>query len=271
MMRVGIISYLPHNEKRESRKANINRILDKLLLIIPEGVKIYVVAQGYDEEDYRPEFNYFKFKEGLGPSKARNVLLDEFYKSDDDNMLYIDDGYHAKDLLYEWHTNPDKFKMIDVCGCVNGRFTPFTKKNSALDLDNFYHFDKLIFQTTGECRIIKNFRKIGKPLIWYDENCPLGEDLKLRLQIEARKDIFVYQCSNLIQGSFCMRAKQSVCWDAESDSEYYKMQLESAMKIKEEFHFPKGRLLVRFKQGQNTLLIPNEYKKIKENLSSSTN
>ena len=75
MMRVGIISYLPRNEKREARKHEIDRAFENLKLVLPEDVKIYVVAQCYDESDYKEGINYIKFDTGIGPSRARNKLL----------------------------------------------------------------------------------------------------------------------------------------------------------------------------------------------------
>ena len=260
MIRIGIISYLPRNEKRERRKHEIQRAFDKLKEVIPADAKVYVCSQGYDEEDYQEGINYIKFDEGIGPSRARNELLKAFYESDDDYMLYIDDDnfiydrYNVKGLLHEIHTNPDKFKMVDIFCGIHGRFSPFTKENEALDLDNFYHFKQMPFQTTGELRILKNLRKYGKEEIYYDVNVPLGEDLDLRIRLESRNDIFCYCCNNIIQGSYCMDSKTAVCWDAESDEDYTKQQAECAAAIKGKY---KGvRFVARWKPGQNILRIP---------------
>lgn len=262
MMRIGIISYLPHNEKREGRKREIAKAYEKLMEVVPKDCQVYVVSQCYDEEDYKPGINYIKFDEGIGPSRARNELLKAFYASDDDYMLYIDDDcfiydrYNVKNLLREIHTNPSKFKMVDVFCGIHGRFSPFTKENEQLDLDHFYHFKQMPFQTTGELRILKNLRKYNKEEIYYDETIKTGEDLDLRIRLEGRNDIFCYCCNNVIQGAYCMDAKTTVCWEAKDNDDFNRQQSESAAEIRSRY---KGmRFVARFKPGQNILRIPSE-------------
>lgn len=265
MIRIGIISYLPRNEKREKRKQETDRAFENLKKVIPEDAQIYVVAQCYDEGDYKEGINYIKFDEGIGPSRARNELLKSFYESDDDFMLYIDDDnyiydrYNVKDLFQEIHDNPKKFMMIDIFCGIHGRFSPFTKENEALDLEHFYHFKQMPFQTTGELRILKNLRKYKKEEIYYDPEVPVGEDLDLRIRLEGRNDIFCYCCNNIIQGTYCMDYRTAVCWDAKSEEDYNRQQLKSATAIKE--RYGSKRYTARWKPGQNILRIPNEINK----------
>lgn len=266
MIRIGIISYLPRNEKRELRKKETRRAFDNLMKVVPEDAQVYVVSQCYDEGDYLPNVNYIKFDEGIGPSRARNELLKAFYESDDDYMLYIDDDnyiydrYNVKDLFYELHTNPMKFKMVDMFCGIHGRFSPFTKENEQLDLMNFYHFKQMPFQTTGELRILKNLRKYGKEEIYYDPEVKVGEDLDLRIRLESRDDIFCYCCNNIIQGTYCMDYKTAVCWDAKDEADYNRQQSESAAEIKAKYG--SKRYQARWKPGQNLIRIPNDNQKV---------
>lgn len=261
MLRIGIISYLPRNEKRELRKKETRRAFDNLMKVVPKDCQVYCVAQCYDEEDYLPNVNYIKFDEGIGPSRARNALLDAFYKSEDDFMLYIDDDnyiydrYNVKHLFQEIHEYPDKFKLVDMFCGIHGRFSPFTKENEQLDLNHFYHFKQMPFQTTGELRILRNLRKYGKELIYYDPECKVGEDLDLRIRLEARNDIFCYCCNNIIQGTYCMDYRTAVCWDAKDENDYNRQQAESAAEVKRKYG--SERYKARMKPGQFILRIPN--------------
>lgn len=260
MLRIGIISYLPRNNKRTKRKVEINKAFDNLMQVVPKECEVYIVAQCYDEEDYRPGIHYIKFDEGIGPSRARNELLKAFYASDDDFMLYIDDDnflydrYHTKDLFYEIQNHQEKFKYVDMFCGIHGRFSPFTKENEELDLEHFYHFKRMPFQTTGEFRVLRNLRKYNKPEIYYDEDIKTGEDLDLRIRLEGMNDIYCYCCNNVIQGSYCMEADSTVCWDAESDADYTNQQSKSAEAIRK--RYPGVRFVSRWKPGQNILDIP---------------
>ena len=175
-MIIGIISYLPDNEQiRQQRLKYHRKQLEQLLKL---DCEINIVAQNYRYEDFLENENikYFIFRKGIGVSKARNILLRNFYRSNEDWMYMCDDDayyypYYDIDIFFdELKTTPQKFIQLDL---IRGKFAsklPF-KKVIYEEPDNKYNycfFDENSIGTTALC-IIKNFRKYYNKEFYYNE------------------------------------------------------------------------------------------------------
>ena len=204
MLRVGAISYLPDTEIREKRFKAIKQSLQDLRTVIPEDVQITVIAQNYKDIVGLPLKNttFKHYEAGIGQCAARNILLEEFYASNDDFMLYTDDDtafydrYNAVQLFEALHTNPEWFTQVDCFTGIEGRFTPFTAENEKLGLEDKWVFKKMQFATSGEFRCIKNVRKYYGMDLFYDSQLKYGEDLHFRLTKLNKINSFV--CRNVI-------------------------------------------------------------------------
>ena len=132
-MIIGIISYLPMDKNVRQKRLEAHH--KQLQLLSQLNCKMFIVAQNYTDEDYCKNNNikYFKFDKGIGPSKARNILLDYFYNSDEDWMLMCDDDRYFYDyydiftFFNELQTNPYKFMQLDYIRSHMATKLPFKK------------------------------------------------------------------------------------------------------------------------------------------------
>lgn len=187
-MKIGIVSYLPKQIKERRKKAVISQY-NFLRNIFPEK-ELVVVAQQYEEEDYIKDKNirYIKYENGIGVSKARNIVLKEFYDSDEDFLLLLDDDvilydyYDCVDLLKEIDSNPNKFKGVDSICANHPKYLPFKKENY-LDKNILTHwkFEKKPFNTCGAFTIYRNIRKFKNKEVYFNER---SDGLKVNEDVE---------------------------------------------------------------------------------------
>ena len=132
-----IISYLPNTERRATRReAHLKQIAD--IKEVTPNARIYIIAQGYKEEDYLkdPQITYLaKYDEPIGAQQARNELLKWFYGSDYEYGIFSDDDAFivptdtVKNFYEELENNTEKFteKRLDVCYSRNMQYSPFNR------------------------------------------------------------------------------------------------------------------------------------------------
>ena len=175
-MIIGIISYLPMDKNVRQKRLEAHH--KQLQLLSQLNCKMFIVAQNYTDEDYCKNNNikYFKFDKGIGPSKARNILLDYFYNSDEDWMLMCDDDRYFYDyydiftFFNELQTNPYKFMQLDYIRSHMATKLPFKKSiyEQPLNLTHYVFEDRQTINDTG-LAIIKNFKKYCNKEIYYED------------------------------------------------------------------------------------------------------
>ena len=142
------------------------------------GYSIYLVAQNYDDCDLEmlPEsFIVFRYPFGIGPHRARNLLLEHFYESCDDWMLCMDDDimvydkYESSQIFYDI-LEPGKFRDVDMITGVYGRFQPYThlNTNKSYIIDN-YTFTPRIINSPGGLILYRNVNKYYGFQLWYSD------------------------------------------------------------------------------------------------------
>ena len=174
-MIVGIISYLPDNEDVRQQRLKYHK--KQLELLLKLNCNIYIVAQNYRDTDFIINSNiyYFKYDSGIGPSQARNCLLNYFYSSDHDFMLCCDDDayfydyYNIFDFFNELNMNTQKFNELDYIRGICANKVPFKKtvyedKNT---LDKYVFEDRDTIGTTF-IGIIRNLNKYYNKQIYYE-------------------------------------------------------------------------------------------------------
>ena len=129
-MKVGIISYLPSDSRRNSRILNHKTQLEWIQRNILNAY-IVVVAQNYEDCDYSDLVDeYIKIDHPIGPGAARNILLNYLYDSNDDWMVLMDDNkvlddfYDGVGLINYIDKNPDCVDLDMIVG-INPLLTSF--------------------------------------------------------------------------------------------------------------------------------------------------
>lgn len=211
---IGIISYLPeHNKLRTTRKQISEQQIDLLHNMFPNET-LTVVAQNYAQNDYlsHPYINYLKYKDGIGPAKARNVLLDLFYNSNDEILFFMDDDiliydyYDIKQLITDFY-NGTRYQDLDIDVIISS--SPIVKpfKNdlyNKYDCSNYHILRRSSMSTALHMTLFKNlYQKYGKKF-FFDEQIDLfsneavPEDCMFVCEL-ILNDVKVYRCLNWIE------------------------------------------------------------------------
>ena len=134
-----IISYLPNATTRDTRRsAHLKQIAD--IKETTPNARIYILAQGYNEEDYivDPQITYLgKYAEPIGAQRARNELLKWFYNSEYEYGIFSDDDAFivptpsVKNFYEELENNTEKFAnaRLDICYSRNMQYSPFNEED----------------------------------------------------------------------------------------------------------------------------------------------
>lgn len=189
-MYIGIISYFPPDEPdRSARKKAHRQQLSWLRGLFGKDQAIHVVAQNYDEGDYAENIIYTSFEHGIGPAKARNVILRDFYKTsepfllmlDDDCMLY--DYYDGWKLLLEMRDNPEKFKGLGCVAASNPRYLPFKGENfKDKRVLTHWKFTKRPYNTRAPLAVYSNV----KDMFFDKENNPIEKRISEDVDFHIR-------------------------------------------------------------------------------------
>lgn len=198
-----IISYLPKDDLRAKRLEIHNKQIDYWL---SKGLNVLVYAQGYEQQDFREDVRYIVNSKTTidRPGPARNVLLREFYESDEDFCLLLDNDI----ILYEGEKYCDSDNIVQILKDIplenlqgvdafeplNPTQTPFSaffaEKSEILSKNLFF---KRRPNISGQSLFIRNFKKMGEePLFysdWFDEKTKkiiMGEDVAFGLELTKR-------------------------------------------------------------------------------------
>jgi hypothetical protein len=226
-MMIGIISYLPNNELRAKRLQASRTQIEVLHKLFNEH-KITIVAQNYADDDYLNDDNiiYRRYSEGIGAGAARNVLLEEFYKSDYDWLFILDDDtifypyYNYEDFIYEIESNPEKFRDVDAVSAVEPEYHPYKKLNYE-DKANLTHykFEPRDLNSGSATSILRNVKKYYDVEVYYPntdaskgEGC---EDIEFHLDW-LLKGFNWYTLDTLIRKSLCFSQSSIFGTDAQA-------------------------------------------------------
>ena len=117
-----IISYFGNNDKEFRKKVHKKQLL---FWLKEKNYNIKILAMEYNKSDYinNNRIEYIKLKEHITQSKARNILLKEFYNSNYDFCIFMDNDsilrINYSDMNIENYE--DTFKYIDIFFPINPR------------------------------------------------------------------------------------------------------------------------------------------------------
>ena len=216
---VGRISYLPENELRMQRLTAARTQIEWLHNLF-SYVKISSVCQSYRDFEL-PDGKYVKnylFNEGIGAGPARNIILKEFYESDYDWLLLLDDDtiaypyYNYEDFIHDVANNPDKFKGIDAISAVEPEYHPYKKQNyEDLATRTHYKFEPRELNSGSATSIIRNIKKYyGKELYFPDIDANKGEGR------EDMEFLFAWLKEGLTWYTMDTWVRKSLCFDKSS-------------------------------------------------------
>lgn len=195
-----VISYLPKDGLREKRLEIHDR---QIAYWKSKGLEIVVYAQGYEKGDFRDGVHYIQNTsiDIDRPGPARNVLLKEFYRTDDDFCLLLDNDiilyegakYCDSDTLIDELRNipVGRFDGIDVFEPLNPTQSPFSAfyQDNKADLGDFLMFKRRP-NISGQSLFVRNFKKFKCEEFlyddWFDEKTKkiiMGEDVEFGLRL----------------------------------------------------------------------------------------
>ena len=191
-MKIGMISYLPPEpELRKKRARNLKNTFEWLDKEFP-GVEVRCVAQNHALEDLHKDTYYYFFREGIGAAKSRNILLKDFYETDDDWMLLLDDDctlydyYGWRDLIKLLNEEPE-CTTLDAIGGVDPTRSGF-RWNILQKRDIFEHNFTFKRDMKGmQFLLLRNLKKKYNKEIYFTEQEHVHEDVIFlkELQIEG--------------------------------------------------------------------------------------
>jgi len=172
-----IISWFGNDDVRDIRKEYHNRQID---WAFKQNLIPIVLAQDYKDTDYIDGVRYIDADITTGillPSAARNILLNEFYKSDDDFAFFADND----SILYNENQYSDSinfislmknipmnlFSDIDIIAFANPARTAFKEELSKPIYKNDFVFRRTYY-TTGPIHLMKNIAKYHNKKLYYD-------------------------------------------------------------------------------------------------------
>lgn len=177
------------------------------------GLRVNVCAMCYTDDMYLSEQyvdKYYKFNYKMFPAQARNILLREFYKSDNEYGIFADDdstinNTKSKHLPFgdEFITvfknrSIEDFANIDAFVPMNGIVTPYSSI-----LEKQETKENFIFKKTNVFKGSLIFLKNIKDELYFDETfCSgdsliPGEDVDFMFQLLYNK-YCAYECQNIV-------------------------------------------------------------------------
>ncbi len=216
---IGQISYLPNNELRTKRFEAARTQIEWLYKVLP-NVKITSVLQNYTdaERDLIKPDDIISFSKPIGAGKARNLILEKFYKSDydwlflcDDDTI-LDDKYHYENFIEELSNNEKKFSGIDAVSAIEPEYHPYKKLNYE-DKGNLTHFkfEPRELNSGSATSFIRNIKKFyGKEIYFPNIDANKGEGR------EDMEMLFSWLKAGLTWYNMDTMIRKSLCFDKSS-------------------------------------------------------
>lgn len=205
-----IISYFGKDEElRTKRKEYHQKQIDWLFQQNPD-IKIKILSQFYKDNEYikHDQIEYEDTSELLLPAPARNILLKQFYNSDHDYCIFLDNDsilypyYDSGNLIKNFNENFNKFDKVDMFLPIDPRKVPFRKRiEGDLELYNNFHVLSRASDFKSSLFFLRNTKKYRNKEFYFDENLELLHDYEYMHQFFI-ENIGVYTHMSIILKEF---------------------------------------------------------------------
>ena len=206
-MRISIVSWMGNDQETITKRLDAHAKQLEWFLSLGLPLQIHVLAQGYKGTWYtkHDQIHYQVLEQPKGLAAARNALLEDFYNSDDDWCILVDNDC----VLYEYldgksifahmlkQKNKKAWEQIDIWYPFDPKFEPFKKK---YEKDKALYDGCLIFKRSdltnrGNFFAIKNPKISGMAKVYFVEDDQLLEGDEFILQAFSQ-ECKIYKCMN---------------------------------------------------------------------------
>lgn len=201
-MKIHIPSYFGTDVKLVAKRTAFHDAQLKQIARLFPNAEVHVLAMGYIPE---PQANVMvRTMDRVSPGVARNIFLREFYASDDDWCLFLDNDvlfderYHSHklyDLVESGGLNRYNMYLITASWPFQVAVNPVIYKHASLHRSNFVFNTALRLKTSAF--FLKNFRKHGLKEYLFDESLLSHEDYELVRRLHC-DGIWAWQCRSWV-------------------------------------------------------------------------
>lgn len=254
-MKALIVSYFgprSNPEVRAKRKEYHERQIEWLL---SEGFvhsDIWVSCKDYDESEKIEGIRYFErpdIKVAIPPALGRNQLLEEWYKTNDDWCLVLDNDAILDDRnqgnIIQW-LRSNELKEVDAFVPVNpgapGRGA-FNRLWEDKDVRDNYVFER--GELKGSFMVLKNLKKHHGHELYFDtgDRCRSAEDYFFGFDMVELGMVPMW-CNNIVLKELATSTKESMLWktDDASRQDYQAMWKDAACATYDGMEMKNGQL-----------------------------
>jgi len=208
-----IISWFGENEHVSKRIQIHDR---QLTWAFDNDLVPHVLAQNYEDSYYRDNVVYTKHNgKVLKALEARNILLKEFYNSDDDYALFADNDcyfytgkkYGANDIFVKTMRNIplENLRNIDMIIAIDPSTSPFSKDLEENKKKDETHWRFVPGYIASGLFILKNLKKHYNKELYFDTDfikedgsIIACEDQEFPIQL-IHNNMGVFVCKNIIR------------------------------------------------------------------------
>lgn len=274
---IGIISYLPNDVLLRKKRLQCCLVTYKYLTkVFPKEV-IYIVDQNYIQADrnlFGTNVKWWCMSSGIGPAKARNLILELFYKSDDDYCILTDDDvyfydyYDANTFIRNLYYGKYNNYNIDIVVPLSPNLKPFKQRLLEAGIDrNFVLFPSSLSD-------IPNFMLLrnSKEHLFYDESInlfssdiPEDADFIIRCMLNKKS---CYVAGFIIKKNLALY--DSVLFPDEQSSdtkEHRRLTVNLRTYIESRFKIKMSKFAKKYNKARLLLIPRDSYYELPENLA----
>lgn len=240
-----VIHYLPKDPSERERRKKAHH--EQIAYWLGHGFKFLIAASNVEDGDvYRHENVRYIHTPQIGIANSRNILLRDFYASDEDFGLFMDDDIIlddvvGSDLILEELVDVDinRLNRIDLFSPIHPEWHGVESALKANNGQSLWTFRKNPRQA-GHAMFLRNMRKFyDREYYFKNEWSPqpwaprCGEDVVFALDLHL--DGFgVYDCHNMLK---IVRNDDTSTWLSDS-SKREQMVFEFEARLAEEYDLP---------------------------------
>ncbi len=194
-----IISYFGTDERTINRRLEEHNKQIDWFLDIDKRIRFLILAQEYKRAWFRSEsrITYTRLKNHVTPGPARNLILKDFYGSDNrwaimlDNDTTLYDHMDGKTVFTHMIDHPERWEAVDMWYPLDPAREGFNERYKKSLYKEFFVLERKQVQVKGSMMVIKNNKE---PIAFRDQ---YSEDTEFSIENMYRGRA-VYQNTNTV-------------------------------------------------------------------------